>query len=257
MRTIQLTAEYDGTRYTGWSTPPTRKGGVSVSEKLSTALCRLLAESVSLSCAARTDPGVHAKRQSVSFQTGSDLSLSQLQSSLNEVLPQDIAILNATDMPARFQADLSPHRCIWQLRLQKMGDTDLFAQNYVWSVPCFPKTADMQEAFLQLKGRHDFRCFSPAKKKKAAMKELYAFHVSESHREMVLTLEGNDFLPYMAATVFQLLVDIGLGVVSPLCIPQIFSGESTFSRRVPSRGLYLADIIYTKNEKEDHNACLL
>ena len=64
--------------------------------------------------------------------------------------------------------------------------------------------------------------FLLSKKKKAIMRELYSLRIEHSDDEMQLFLEGSDFLPFMPATLMQLLLDIGTGTLDACCIPSIF-----------------------------------
>lgn len=113
MQTLMLTVEYDGTRYAGWKAAPKKENLDTVLGRIHTALARLLKEDIQLFCAAKTDPGVHARGQILSFQTTSSLLPSALKSSLNQVLPQDIAVLDARQVSERFHAELLPKHCIW------------------------------------------------------------------------------------------------------------------------------------------------
>ena len=71
MQTLMLTVEYDGTRYAGWKAAPKKENLDTVLGRIHTALARLLKEDIQLFCAAKTDPGVHARGQILSFQTTS------------------------------------------------------------------------------------------------------------------------------------------------------------------------------------------
>ena len=173
MQTLMLTVEYDGTRYAGWKAAPKKENLDTVSARIHTALARLLKEDIQLFCAAKTDPGVHARGQILSFQTTSSLLPSALKSSLNQVLPQDIAVLDARQVSERFHAELLPKHCIWELCIKTGPTPDVFRQKYTLFLPDLPDPLRMQEAFSFLKGRHDVRCFSPVKKKKAVMRELF------------------------------------------------------------------------------------
>lgn len=204
MQTLMLTVEYDGTRYAGWKAAPKKENLDTVSARIHTALARLLKEDIQLFCAAKTDPGVHARGQILSFQTTSSLLPSALKSSLNQVLPQDIAVLDARQVSERFHAELLPKHCIWELCIKTGPTPDVFRQKYTLFLPDLPDPLRMQEAFSFLKGRHDVRCFSPVKKKKAVMRELYSLRIEHSDDEMQLFLEGSDFLPFMPATLMQL-----------------------------------------------------
>ncbi len=251
MQTLMLTIEYDGTRYTGWKATSKKGASETISGKIQTALFRLLGEEVSLFCAARTDPGVHARKQILSFKTAAAIAPVVLKTRMNQVLPQDIAVLDIRAVSDRFHAELLPKRCTWELDIQTGFAADLFRQKYLLFLPALPDSDRMQEAFSLLRGTHDFRCFSPVKKKKAVMRELYSLRIAQTQNEMQLFLEGSDFLPFMPATLMQLLLDIGTGILDTSCIPAIYSGEFSYSCSTSLKGLYLADVFYTSLGKDD------
>ena len=83
------------------------------------------------------------------------------------------------------------------------------------------------------------------------MRELYSLLIEHSDDEMQLFLEGSDFLPFMPATLMQLLLDIGTGTLDACCIPSIFAGEHSYSGHAPAHALYLHDIVYISDRKDD------
>ena len=86
MQNIKLTLQYDGTRYAGWQKPEKEgrdRAARTVSAKLQSALGRITGEIPELYAGARTEPGVHALEQTVSFCTGSTLSPAELKKALN------------------------------------------------------------------------------------------------------------------------------------------------------------------------------
>ena len=135
MQTLMLTVEYDGTRYAGWKAAPKKENLDTVLGRIHTALARLLKEDIQLFCAAKTDPGVHARGQILSFQTTSSLLPSALKSSLNQVLPQDIAVLDARQVSERFHAELLPKHCIW-VRLLMFSVRSILYFSPTCRIPC-------------------------------------------------------------------------------------------------------------------------
>ena len=86
MQNIKLTLQYDGTRYAGWQKPEKEgrdRAARTVSAKLQSALGRITGEIPELYAGARTEPGVHALEQTISFCTGSTLSPAELKKALN------------------------------------------------------------------------------------------------------------------------------------------------------------------------------
>ena len=86
MQNIRLTLQYS---------PPKDGFEKTVSYKITSALRGITGEDIVLHAGAKTEPGIHAMAQTVSFQTGSDLAPEQFRRNLNQYLPQDIAVLDA------------------------------------------------------------------------------------------------------------------------------------------------------------------
>src|SRR3954471_1102541 len=88
-RTIRLDLAYDGTRYHGFRLPPSRR---TIQEVLGEALARSLGERVRVTAAGRTDAGVHASGQVVSFTTRGRLAAPDLLRAANAYLPEDVIV---------------------------------------------------------------------------------------------------------------------------------------------------------------------
>lgn len=247
MKTLLLEIEYDGSRYSGWTGSAQKGGGARrpcLSSKFQTLIRRLTDEEPELFCGAKTAPGVHALKQTLSFSTSYSASLQELQKNMNFYLPQDIAVLSICEMPQRFNASLLAASRTWLLRLHQGPFPNVFSRHHVWTLPVLPDADRMNSAFRLLSGRHDFRNFTTARKKKPAERELFSFDIVCQEDEMHLFLSGSDFLPNMAAILLRLLVNIGLGNEEPNCIESIFRGTVSCPPPCPAHALFLADVRY-------------
>ena len=104
MKNIKLTIAYDGGSFLGWQKT---KEGPSIEASLQYILEQILQEPINLQAASRTDAGVHADGQIVNFLTRkTDLNLKNLCVSLNSLLPNAIAVLDAQFMPTDFHPTL-------------------------------------------------------------------------------------------------------------------------------------------------------
>ena len=88
MRTFKLTLVYDGTEYAGWQMQPGKR---TIQAALEEALTRITGETIRAAASGRTDAGVHALGQVVSFHSETALSAETLRNALNAELPRDIA----------------------------------------------------------------------------------------------------------------------------------------------------------------------
>src|SRR5512145_2813012 len=103
-RTIKLTLQYDGTDYVGWQR---QAEGVSIQGLLEDALRPIEGAPVTVHGAGRTDAGVHAVGQVASVTLTASLDPSTLARALNAVLPVDLRVVEAEEVPAGFHARFS------------------------------------------------------------------------------------------------------------------------------------------------------
>src|SRR5688572_8971768 len=101
---IALGLEYDGSRFFGWQT---QTGGGTVQDALEPALAEIAGEAVSVTCAGRTDSGVHARAQVVHFDTAASRPASAWVRGVNALLPDSVAVLWSQEVPDDFHARYS------------------------------------------------------------------------------------------------------------------------------------------------------
>lgn len=248
MRNIKLILEYDGTRYQGWQQPGKKDPSGTISGRLTGTLCRMTGEEIELFCAARTEPGVHASCQTVSFKTASRLPVPEIRRELNQYLPQDIAVLRAEEVPERFHASLNLLSQTYTYRIHTGAVMDVFRRKYMFHVPRPLDISAMKAAASQLVGTHDFRCLSFGRTKKSCEKELLSAEiVSPAEEELCIVLEASSFLHQMPRLIAGTLLDVGTGVRDAECIPAILSGREPASRPAPPAGLCLTQTRYEES----------
>lgn len=297
MRNLKLTLSYDGTRYQGFSTPQSKVKKATrdneetaasrhpspqntIAAKLSDTLSRLTEEQVELFCGTKTETGVHALAQTVSFHISYPLSTNELCRSLNHYLPQDICVYSITEVPERFHAGLNACAETYECRIVNAPVMDPFLRKYALHVAKPLDVAAMEKAAEILKGTHDFLPFSSgkAKKKKGTERELTSIKItatrlpdSESTTakpmatdvtatkttampdtdfpcEIRISLTANRFLYQMPRLIAGTLIDVGLGERTPECIDHIFTCEEKPSAPCAAHGLYLKEIRYDKSK---------
>src|SRR5690349_15884721 len=101
---LALGLEYDGSRFLGWQTQP--EGG-AVQDALESALAGIAGSSVDVTCAGRTDRGVHAREQVVHFDTDAERPESAWVRGVNAMLPESLAVLWARRVGEDFHARYS------------------------------------------------------------------------------------------------------------------------------------------------------
>src|SRR5882762_9194365 len=99
MRTLKLTLAYDGTDFCGWQFQPGRR---TVQQTVQDTLAKVTDETSCVTASGRTDAGVHALAQAAAFVTASQLPLDVMQRALNAELPNDVRVLDVTEVAAGF-----------------------------------------------------------------------------------------------------------------------------------------------------------
>ena len=253
MRNIKLIIQYDGTGYHGWQRQPDAE---SVQEKLENALAAMTGESPCLLASGRTDAGVHAIGQVANFRTGTSIPLEGFVKGLNSILPWDISIRRAEEVPLEFHARKNALGKAYNY-VMVISETRLpLWEKRAWVLPHSLDTHSVQQAAALLEGRHDFRGFQASGGSikntcrtvfRCRFKQVRSgFFPSDSARFYCLDIAADGFLRYMVRNIAGLLVEIGTGRKSPLEVSRVLeSGDrSNAGRTAPPQGLYLKEVYY-------------
>lgn len=158
-RLFRLRVEYDGSAYAGFQRQPA-EGPPSVQAALEEALGRLVAHPVRVLGAGRTDAGVHATGQVVSFRTSADRSARVVLRGANALLPADIRVLEAAEAAEGFHPRFSALSRTYEYLVLPGAAPDTLLQRRAWHLPGPLDEERMREAGATLVGTHDFTTFS-------------------------------------------------------------------------------------------------
>src|SRR5882672_1663757 len=160
MPRYKLILEYDGTPFAGWQ----RQAGVlSVQQVLEEALEKMSGETVVVQAAGRTDSGVHALGQVVSFDLGKDWDPFRIREALNfHTKPHPVAILAAEVAPADFEARFSASARHYEYRILNRRARPALDDFHVWHCPMALDADAMHAAAQLILGKHDFTTFRAA-----------------------------------------------------------------------------------------------
>jgi len=156
MRNIKLTIEYDGTNYHGWQIQP---NGITVQEAIQNALTTLTKVESRITGAGRTDSGVHAAGQVANFETNSKMSAQVLQKGLNSLLPEDIVIVNAVDVPLEFHARFSAASRTYRYTVLNREYPSTFLRGTTYFCPRRINVSHAHRICNALVGKRDFSSF--------------------------------------------------------------------------------------------------
>ncbi len=155
MYTYKLLIAYDGTSYSGWQHQPNHKTVQSVLQK---QFVRVFNRPISLFAASRTDAGVHALGQVVSFTTDLYLDPHILKKAWNGLLPNDIHIRDITYMPNGFRSQVNVIEKTYDYYVFNKRPLPFMAR-YGWYHPRAFKPEIIQEVMQLFVGTHDFHAF--------------------------------------------------------------------------------------------------
>ena len=245
---------YDGTSYCGWQIQP---DAPSIQEHVETALSTLFKNPISVNASSRTDSGVHALEQTVSFTpplNAPSIPMPALIRALNSRLPPSIRILsvNADDIHARFDAVGKAYTYL----IHHGAFRSPFLFNYCWTIREPLENDRLQEAAKQLCGRHDFSAFSV----KSGQEDIYPIcHIERIQVNLLgvfnlITVIGDHFLYRMVRRLVGFLTEVGHKRLQPESASIFLKTKNhTFPfNTVPSRGLYLDRVFFTEEEMKSY-----
>ena len=209
-KNILLTLAYDGTRYSGWQKQGNTEN--TIQNKLETLLGRMFGQPIEIHGAGRTDAGVHACGQRANFKVDTALAPHEIMTQMNAFLPQDIAVVDACEVPARFHSRLSAMKKTYRYRYLPGDIPDVFNGRYVWQTGAALDAEAMARACTVLYGAHDFLGFCDLKRmKKSSVRTVYDAKVSQRGREVVLEVTATGFLYHMMRIIAGTLYQVGTG----------------------------------------------
>ncbi|MFA6816964.1 MAG: tRNA pseudouridine(38-40) synthase TruA [Lentisphaeria bacterium] len=247
-----FTVAYDGSAYSGWQVQtklPTVQG------EIRSRLRRMLRNpELKITGSSRTDAGVHALDQQVSFTAvmPPDIDLKLFPSRLNRWLPDDIVLKSAEirkdDFNARFDNCGKAYTyCVSPAR--KINP--LFAR-YFWRT-AFPLNVErMREAAGYLQGEKDFVSFAsnPHRELDSTVRNLRRLEVYEKDGMIYIVAVGDSFLYKMVRSLAGYLVHIGGGHAKPEDALRVLAGRDRglAEQSAPARGLFLAKVFFSPDE---------
>jgi tRNA pseudouridine38-40 synthase len=242
---VKLVLEYDGTRYVGWQVQP---NGPSVQAEVERALATLHKAPRRVTAAGRTDAGVHARGQVVSFPEERPLPLSAYVKGMNALLPDDVAVRAASLEPDGFDARRSARGKRYRYVIEN-GDTRApLTRRQAWQLFGPLDVAAMREAAAHLVGRHDFAAFQAADCAcDHAVREVRRLDVlGEGGGRIELVFEATAFVKHMVRNVAGTLVEAGQGKRPPDSMPALLASRdrTRAGRTAPPQGLCLEEVFY-------------
>jgi tRNA pseudouridine38-40 synthase len=239
---VRLTLAYDGTGFRGWQ----RQRGVrTIQGVLEDALAPVVGGAPRLSVAGRTDAGVHARGQVLSFR--SEVELERIRRSLNAMLAPEIVVVDARIASDEFDARFSATAREYRYRIDVGDVPDPFTARYVWHRAGEPAVAEMRRAASLLVGEHDFASFCRRPPgDRHTVRDLERLSIVRDGDRLEIAVRANSFLHQMVRSLVGTLVAVGDGKMPAGSMEQVLAARDRGAAGpiAPPHGLTLERVVY-------------
>jgi tRNA pseudouridine38-40 synthase len=250
MRNLKVTLSYDGAEFSGWQVQP---DAPTVQGTLASAIGRITGEKVLPQGSGRTDAGVHALAQVMTFVTESSVPTANFVKAMNDILPASVRVLEVEEAPADFHARHSARAKSYRYRIYRESICPPFLARYVWHYPYRLGEQEMQRAAELVVGEHDFTSFAAVDPERgrddAPVSNVRRIFLSSWQRigdELVFTVRGSGFLHHMVRNLVGTFILVGKGTLQVEDVTRILEARNRAAAgaTAPASGLYLVNVEY-------------
>ncbi|MGI9085171.1 MAG: tRNA pseudouridine(38-40) synthase TruA [Aeromicrobium sp.] len=247
---LRLDLSYDGAQFRGWAAQP---GLRTVQGEVETALATVLRldPPAPLTCAGRTDAGVHARGQVAHVDLDDPGDVETLTRRLRSLLPDDVRLRGLAEAPEGFDARFSALQRRYVYRLRDRGTADPLTRGHVVDWPRELDLEAMNAAAEPMLGEHDFAAF--CKKRGGAttirtLLDLHTTHLDDSLLET--TVRADAFCHSMVRSLMGALVAVGEHRFDPAWAASVLqqAARDPRVRVMPAHGLVLEEVVYPPDE---------
>jgi tRNA pseudouridine38-40 synthase len=242
MPTYRIDIAYDGTGFHGYA----RQDGLrTVQGEFETALFHRTGE-VKTAVAGRTDAGVHAADQVISFAVDSPLDLGKLHRSLNRQLGPEIAVYAVSEVPDAFHARFSATGRRYRYRIWNAPVHDPLSVRTTWHIREPLDVPAMDRAVGAIVGTHDFASFCRKATGYSTIRDLRQASWSRAGSVVELSIAANAFCHKMVRSIVAISVEVGRGRLDPEVVTETLEARDRTVGKgcAPSQGLTLVAVEY-------------
>jgi len=249
-RNLKLILSYDGSEFSGWQVQP---DAATVQGTLASAIGRITGEKVLPQGSGRTDAGVHALAQNVTFVTFSAVPTENFQKALNDILPSAVRVLEVKEVALEFHARHSARGKTYRYRICRGPICPPFLARYVWHYPYPLDEQKMKLAAALVVGEHDFTSFAAVDAARSRegepvdnVRSIFSSAWERIGDELVYTVRGSGFLHHMVRNLIGTFILVGRGTLEVEDISRILEARnrSAAGATAPGAGLYLVSVDY-------------
>jgi tRNA pseudouridine38-40 synthase len=243
-----LVLEYEGTHYCGFQF---QINGPTVQDEIEKALLKLTGEKIRVIAASRTDTGVHAKGQVVSFKTGAGLDTKTFINGLNYYLPQDIAVKASYQVNISFSVQRDAVSREYSYWIFNSSTRSPLISGRTYQVNTELNLEVMNQASQCLVGELDLASFVTGFSQsviRSTLRRVYAAQVVKKADLVIFNIIAKSFLPHQVRNTVGTLLRVGLGKISIEDFKVIVEAKKPglAGPTVPAQGLYLVKVNYPR-----------
>ncbi|ASG67999.1 tRNA pseudouridine synthase A [Francisella halioticida] len=244
MKNYLLQVEYFGKNYCGWQR---QSHSPSIQEELEKTLSKIANHNIVVTCAGRTDTGVHATSQVVNFHSDADRSLNAWQRGINALLPKDIKILNIKEVRNEFNSRFSAkNRTYNYIIYNSTISSPIFAEHSLWENRKLD-ILSMNQACKYLLGEQNFSSFRSSQcQSNTPFRNIKKAEFIKQGDFIVFEVVGNAFLHHMIRNLVGSLLKVGLGLKSSEWIKELLDAKdrTQAAETTKAHGLYFVGVEY-------------
>lgn len=248
MQKVKLTIAYDGTDFFGFQAQTGQEKPLrTVQGVLETTLQKVAGCVVPVTGAGRTDAGVHAREQVVTFNTNGSIPVARWPRLLNHRLPRDMVVRSAEEVSPSFHPRYDATGKVYRYTIETAAIPDVFTRRFCTHLTAPLDVIQMQLAANHMVGTHDFTSFSATHAQVSdRVRTLEKADVRTENSFIHVVFKGNGFLQHMVRILTGTLVEVGLGNIRANDIPHILAKKDRrlAGRTMPPEGLTLWQVKY-------------
>ena len=248
MPTYRIDLAYDGTGFHGYARQPAVP---TIQGALEEALFKTTG-GIETVVAGRTDAGVHATGQVVSFSTPEAVDVRRLRRSLNRQLAPDIAVYAVAEVDEAFNARFSASARRYRYTIWNAPTHDPLTARTSWHVAEPLDDPAMGRAVQALVGEHDFASFCRKADGRTTVRRVFDARWSRAGHAVTMTIAANAFCHQMVRSIVAVSVEIGRGRLAPEAMKEILetADRSVAKGAAPPQGLVLVEVVYEDEEQD-------
>jgi tRNA pseudouridine38-40 synthase len=247
MRNFRITFEYDGAEFCGWQAQA--QGERTVQGDLQAVLLKVFKKPIKVIASGRTDSGVHAQGQVVSFKADTRMKPLEIQRALNSLLPPEIAVHEVKEVKSDFHAQYSVKEKTYRYTILNRKYRSVFLRQRVYFYPYPLNISDMRKSAKHLVGRHDFKSFQaydPLRAERRTVRTVKKIVIKKEGDLVYVDVTADGFLYKMVRNIAGTLLAVGSGQLPLDEIPKILKAKDRKAAwdTAPAEGLCLMSVKY-------------